>query len=268
MEISVYLVPSKPHAAGPCIPVFVLGEGGTSLPPLDHHQSIALAQIILAGSAKRSVPRGRHSKEPIRSDSVCYFGTCLWRRRSDLVERAYAAVEILKRCGLTEKAACLEVAAMLGSRIGQSKRGKRRRKRKDGLHPAETVRSLYNDFKHRHPWSAKLPDHDLVVEKWYSTALSISTWAQEMVSAGEMVAKKDPILEKLLLLAQQFAPWAKNLFSLSCFVPARPPRLDVAKIPRGWQPSGILTFRDLCCDSSQLDDASQCGRQQGTAKKD
>lgn len=268
MEISVYLVPSKPQTPAPCIPVFVLGEGRTSPPALDHDQAIALVQIILTGFAKRSVPRGRHSKESIRSDFVCYFGTCLWRRGSDLVERTYAAVEILKRCGLTEKAACLEVAAMLGSRIGQSKRGKRRRKRKDGLHPAENVRSLYNDFKHRHPWRAKLPDHDLVVEKWYSTALSISTWAQEMVSAGEMVAKKDPILEKLLLLAQQFAPWAKNLLSLRRFVPARPPRLDVAEIPRGWQPSGILTFRDLCCDSSQLEDASQYSGEHGTAKRD
>jgi len=171
--------------SGPCIPVFILGEGHTPIPPLSRKEAISLAEVILQQEARRSVQRGQHSDEPIRGDFICYSSRSTWRRGSDRVERVYAAVELLQRSGLTNKEASLEVAAMLGQRIGNSGRGRKRRRPLDELHRAETVRALYNDFKNRHPFKEKLPTHDPIVEKWYSLVLSFSAWAMEVVNAKE-----------------------------------------------------------------------------------
>lgn len=248
MEIRVYLARNKSQAP-PCIPVFVLGEGKTPLPSLSRDRAIALAQIILADEAKRRSPRGGHPKDPIRGKFTVYFGICLWRRGSDFVERVYAAVEILKHGGLTEIEACLEISAILGPRLGNSGRGKQRRRPKDDLHAAEVVRSLYNDFRNRHPWKEKLPAHDPIVEKWFSIALSISAWTEDVISAKVGLWRKYPVLAELLPLTQRIAAWTKNLRALTRLLHGRSAKRTMigprfARIPKHWQPSGILTFKD------------------------
>jgi hypothetical protein len=171
---------------------------------------------------------------------VAYFGICLWRRGSDSVERVYAAVEILKHGGLTEKEACLEISAIVGPRRGNSK---------DDFHAAEVVRSLYNDFRKRHPWKGKLPSHDPIVEKWYSIALSISGWTEDVIRAKDEPLEKYSVLAEFLPLMRRITASAKKLRTLTCLLHGRSTKStiigsDLARIPSGWQPSGMLTFKD------------------------
>jgi hypothetical protein len=43
----------------------------------------------------------------------------------------------------------------------------------------ETVRSIYNRFKLRHPWKEKLPERDLVYEQWCWRFRLFQRWAAD-----------------------------------------------------------------------------------------
>lgn len=235
------------------IPVFRLGEGQTSLPSFDREQARALAYVILMDEAKRPTPspRGGHPKEPMKGEFVSYAGKCTWHRSSDRVERIYAAVELLKHAGASEKEACLEVAEQLGPRIGNSNRGRPPKGLvpQDILRGAEIVRKLSYNFRARHPWKEKLPDHDPIVEKWYAHALGIARWSQEMVRPCEGV-DRHPILDKFRQTAQKIFLSAEELRDLWQEFPKQVPGNSsdrvfpkdcVPILPKGWRPSGYLS---------------------------
>ncbi len=240
-----------------CIPVFILGQGYTSLPSLTVEQAVALAQIILCDEARRSgsVVRGGHPKTPIAGMFVSYSGTSSWRRGTDRVERIYAAVELLKHSGMTDKEATSEVAELLGTRIGNSKRG---RPPKDGVprdlvRSSQIVRSLCNRFKERHPWKDALQKYDPIVEKWFGYAVWLGSWSREFSRCNEAPSRQ-PKLEAVLSIAQEIFPWAKRLGVL-CEkylkwngVPGGDevtviPQSCAPVLPKGWRPTAYFSAK-------------------------
>jgi hypothetical protein len=229
------------------IPMFVLGQGHTPLPLLSPEQGRALAQIILCDEARRvdRTIRGGHAKSPITGMFVSYSGKCKWRRESDLVERIYAAVELLKNSGLTDKEAVSEVAELLGIRIGKSKRGRppKRDVPDDLVRRAQTVRSLCNSFRKRHPWKEALPKHDPVVERWFMYAVQLAAWSEEVSNINEAYFK-EPKLTALCSVVRTISVCAEKLHGLymGYSMPVGSAR-HVLALPHGWYPSSYLATK-------------------------
>jgi hypothetical protein len=199
------------------IPMFILGQGHTPLLLVTVEQAIATAQIILCDEARRtgSAVRGTHPKSLIEGSFVSYSGKCSWRRRSDRVERIYAAVELLKHSGLTDKQATSEIAELLGTRVGNSKRGRPARGRvlRDLVWRAQIIRSLCNSFKRHHPWKEGLPEHDPVVEKWFMYALQFAAWSHA-ISGTYPDSLRQPRFEAALTIAATISACAEKLRAL------------------------------------------------------
>jgi hypothetical protein len=192
----------------------ILERGQTRLPLLTPDQAKALARIILCDEARRpgAPARGGHPKSAIVGKFVSYSGKCRWRRGSDLVERIYAAAELLKRSALSDKEATSEVADLLGPRIGRSKRGRPPQDTvcDDLQRRAQIVRSLCNHFRKRHPWNEALPQHDPVVERWFANGVSLASWSERFLRFDEAFLK-EPRLKELRSTAETISVWAKQL---------------------------------------------------------
>jgi len=223
------------------IPMFILGQGQTSLPLLNPDQGKALAQIILCDEARRTAktPRGGHPKSPIAGIFVSYSGECSWRRGSDRVERIYAAVELLKNSGLTAKEAVLQAADFLGTGVGNSKRGRPSKQDvpDDLVRRGQIVRSLCNSFKKRHRWKEALPKHDPVVERWFMYAVQLAAWSEEASNIDE-VFFKEPKLAVLCSVVRTILVCAEKLHGLymGYSMPLGSAR-HVLALPHGWHPS-------------------------------
>jgi hypothetical protein len=239
------------------IPMFILGQGHTQLPPLTVEQAKAIAQIILCDEAKRTrtAPRGSRPKSPIAGMFVSYSGKCRWQRGSDRVERIYAAVELLKHSGLTNKQAASEVAELLGTRIGNSKRGRPARGAviHDLVRRAQIVRSLSNRFKQRHPWKEALPEHDPVAEKWFGYAVQLAAWSAQVSDVDDAFFNK-PADAAFHSLVRVISACAKQLQGLYADYPSRRDSAGTASmlvtaahsapsLPNGWRPSGYLSVK-------------------------
>lgn len=161
--------------ARPCIPCFTLGLGQTPLPALGQDEAIELVRITLRDVATRPSCRGYHQEYPLQSPHICYTGGDDLLRGSDLSERVCASVKLLKHAKLTERRSCLEVADILGAKLGSSRRGRPRRckRERDLLDNAETVRSLYRKFESRICAKRGVGWANAIVEKWFLYALGI-----------------------------------------------------------------------------------------------
>lgn len=232
-----FLLMDEHKGPTPTIPVFLCGEGQTDFPPLNHEQAKALARIILMDEAKRPAPTPRHGhpKAPMQGHFVSYSGKCEWRRGKDRVERIYASVELLRSAGASEKEACLEVAEVLGARIGYSRRGRPPKAQlpDDILRRKEVIRKLWDDFKGRHPWREKLPAHDSVVEMWFAHAIGIAQWAGSMARTDVNFLQGHRNIEELVSLARNILPLAERLHGLTYLN---------SDLPIGWKPSGLVQF--------------------------
>lgn len=139
------------------LPFFLLGCGLTPVPELSVADARELARIILEDKAvKNDKPKG--SALPAYSGKhISYTGLVKRFRGSDKAERVYASVRIFMRARLFQSDACREVAKILGSTLGNSKRGRpaknpRHRKQKDENRPfhvqqfcqAQSVATLRN----------------------------------------------------------------------------------------------------------------------------
>jgi hypothetical protein len=239
------------------IPMFVLGQGQTSLPLLTAEQAKASAQIILLDEVRRSESpaRGGHPKSPIAGQFVSYTGKCSWHRGSDRVERIYAAVEFLKRSGLTDKEATSEVAEVLGTSIGNSKRGRPALGTvpQDLVRRAQVVRSLHNHFEKRHPWNEALSEHDPIVEKWFMYAVFLASWSEPFSRINESFFK-EPKLQAIRSIVETISMCAKYLRGLYAEYPvwrnlARKgsvlvvPSHSAPALPNGWYPTGCLSTK-------------------------
>jgi hypothetical protein len=122
--------------------------------------------------ASRPPGKGKHQSAPIAGRHVAYVGMHKDKRGSDLVERIYCAFEVLRSSprfvaqhtsGKGGRTYAIErlIAARLGKKLGQSRRGRRRAEAHLKFMPFEktgTVYSLWRSFRARHPHSARCPD--------------------------------------------------------------------------------------------------------------
>jgi hypothetical protein len=68
----------------------------------------------------------------------------------------------------------------------------------------ETVRSIYNRFKLRHPWKEQLPERDLVYEQWCWQFRLFQQWvADKVLSAVARGVSGQKFAEELALRAGQ-----------------------------------------------------------------
>lgn len=150
--------------------------GPPAIWPLTDDAVIAFVCFVYSDEARRPSVRGRRQKFPLQGRQVSYGVKVYSRRGSDRTERIYVSVTALQETGLGNYQACCEVANRWDSELGGSRRG-RRRKTSRSREPAdkvETVRSIYNGFKLRHPWKEQLPERDLVYEQWCRNSVSFS----------------------------------------------------------------------------------------------
>jgi hypothetical protein len=161
------------------------------LPTLSAEESITVARVILADEAERPTLTPRHGrpKEPLQGEFVLYFGTAEWRRGTDVSERIYASVEILMRAGQSYKEACIEVATILGHRLGVSGRGRKPTSAmpRDFSRLANNIRVRHREFRKRHPWKESLPCRDQIVEKWVIHAMWVVQGLQALSQNAEWV---------------------------------------------------------------------------------
>jgi hypothetical protein len=151
----------------PSIPNQALGPLATSW-PLIGEAVTAFVCFVRSDEAQRLSVRGRRQKLPLQGRHVSYGVKAQPRRGSDRTARIYVSVTALQGAGSNNYQACCEVADRWDSKLGGSRRG-RPRKNPGSREPAdkvETVRSIYNRFKLRHPWKEKLPERDLVYQQW------------------------------------------------------------------------------------------------------
>ncbi|MFQ5664640.1 MAG: hypothetical protein ACE5HL_12515 [Terriglobia bacterium] len=152
---------------------------------LTQEEAELFVDFVLEETATRK--EARHRALPgMAGERISRQGVIRHLRDSDLVERVYVCVEALQRAGLNNKEACFCVAdhPLLRERFGKSKRGRpdkvRRLAKKEKwslekaieicksleamghlkdwqqpepLRKMETVRSRYNSYKKRHPYS-------------------------------------------------------------------------------------------------------------------
>ena len=138
--------------------------------PLRGEAVTAFVCFVLADEAQRPSVRGRRQKLPLQGRHVSYGVKVHLRRGSDRSERIYVSVTALQNGGLSNYQACCEVAGRWATKLGGSRRGRPRKtsRARDFADKVETVRSIYNRFKLRHPWKEQLPERDLVYEQWVS----------------------------------------------------------------------------------------------------
>ncbi len=138
----------------------------------------AFVCFVLSDEAQRPSVRGRRQKLPLQARHISYGVRVNFRRGSDRAERIYVSVTALQKGGFTNYQACCEVAGRLESRLGASRRGRPRAHPGSGelADKVETVRSIYNRFKLRHPWKEKLPERDLVYDQWCSQFRLFQQW--------------------------------------------------------------------------------------------
>jgi hypothetical protein len=136
--------------------------------PLTGDAVTAFVCFVRSDEAQRPSVRGRRQKLPLQGRHVSYGVKTHPRRGSDRTARIYVSVTALQGEGSNNNQACCEVADRWDSKLGGSRRGRPRRNpgSREFADKVETVRSIYNRFKLRHPWKEKLPERDLVYEQW------------------------------------------------------------------------------------------------------
>lgn len=151
--------------------------------PLTPDATPAFICFVFSDEARRAPVRARRQRLPLRGRHISYGVKPLKLRGSDRTERVYVAVTALQRAGLGNYQACCEVAAALEFKLGESRRGRPRGslRPREFADKVETVRSIYNSFKLRHPWKEKLPECDLVYELWYGRFRFFLQWVADTV---------------------------------------------------------------------------------------
>jgi len=173
------LVTQTSYISG-ALPVFMLGCELTPVPELGIDEARELVRIILEDTAIRN------EKQKWSKRGTSYVGKHIVYphlpkrfRGSDKSERVYASVRIFMRVRLPESDACREVAKILGSKLGSSKRGRPAKNLHHARKRHEIVRSMYNSFARRNPWppsqeSATFTDSR--AEFWFQYAAIIREW--------------------------------------------------------------------------------------------
>jgi hypothetical protein len=174
--------------------------------PLSGEAAIAFVAFVLSDEARRASIRGRRPKVPLQGRHVSYGLKSDLRRGSDRAERIYVSVIALQKAGYGNYQACCEVAARLEPKLGASRRGRPRKtpRSREFADKVETVRSIYNSFKIRHPWKEELPERDLVYEQWLSRFRLFQQWAVgRVLSAVGRGVSGQAFAEELALRAGQ-----------------------------------------------------------------
>jgi hypothetical protein len=139
--------------------------------------------FVLSDEARRSGSRGHRPRMPMEGPYISIQGQTTYLRGTDRSERVYVCVRSLELAGESNYEACRIVARYLDSRLGNSSRGRPRESSRDRdfLDKVETVRSLFNAFKRRHPFKAQLPERDFLLEKWWGMFIhALSAGAMNM----------------------------------------------------------------------------------------
>lgn len=158
----------------------------TGLPaawPLTGEAVTAFVCFVFSDEAQRPSVRGRRQKLPLQGKNISYGVKVHRRRSSDRTERIYVSVTALQEGGWTNYKACCEVAVRLGFKLGASRRGRPRTNpgSRQSADSVETVRSLYNHFKLRHPWKEALPQRDPVYEQWCWRFRLFQQWVADKI---------------------------------------------------------------------------------------
>jgi hypothetical protein len=151
--------------------------------PLTVEAVTVFISFVLSDEAQRPSVRSRRQKLSLQGRYVSYGVKVYLRRGSDRAERIYVSVTALQKGGLTNYQACCEVAGRLESKLGGSRRGRPRTKPRspEFADKVETVRSIYNRFKLRHPWKEKLSERDLVYEQWCWRFRFFQQWVADLI---------------------------------------------------------------------------------------
>ncbi len=174
--------------------------------PLTGDAVTAFVCFVLSDEAHRPSVRGRRQKLPLQGRHVSYGVKAHPRRGSDRTERIYVSVTALQGAGFDNYQACCEVAERLESKLGTSRRGRHRRtpRSREFADKVETVRSIYNRFKLRHPWKEKLPEHDLVYEQRCWRFRIFQQWvADRVLAAADRDVSGRELAEELVLRTRQ-----------------------------------------------------------------
>jgi hypothetical protein len=174
--------------------------------PLRGEAVTAFVCFVLSEQAQRPSIRGRRQELPLQARQVSYGVKAHPRRGSDRTERIYVSVTALQAAGFANYPACCEVAGRWESKLGASRRGRPRRtpRSRELADKVEIVRSMYNSFKLRHRWKEKLPEHDLVYEKWCWQFRLFQRWvADRVLSAVAAGVSGQKFAEELALRADQ-----------------------------------------------------------------
>lgn len=142
-------------------------SGPQAVWPLTAEEVKAFLCFVHSDEAQRPSVRSRRQMLPLSGRHVSYGVKALPRRGSDRPARLYVSVKALQEAGLNNYQACCGVADKWRSRLGGSRRGRKRTfHSREFADLVEIVRSAYNSYRVRHPWKEKLPEQDLVYEQW------------------------------------------------------------------------------------------------------
>ena len=127
-----------------------------------------LVELVLGDEARRTGLRGHRQKRQMEGRHISIGGKLTYLRATDRSERVYVCVRALQLAGESNFEACRFVAGRLDSNFGISNRGRRRTstRARDFLDKVDTVQSVFNAFKRRHPFKAELPTRDFLLDKW------------------------------------------------------------------------------------------------------
>jgi hypothetical protein len=151
--------------------------------PLTAEAVTAFVCFVYSDEAQRPSVRGRRQKLPLQGRNVNYGVKTFPRRGTDRTARIYVSVTALQEVGSNNYQACCDVALRWDAKLGGSLRGRPRRSSgsREPADKVETVRSIYNRFKLRHPWKEKLPERDLVYEQWCWRFHFFQQWVADKV---------------------------------------------------------------------------------------
>jgi len=115
----------------------------------------------LSDIARRPSSTTKHQKLPVRSHHMAMYPEPGYLRGSDLSERLYVCVKVLKRAGFTNRDACLEVAEKIYHILGRSRRGRPRKIKgeRDLDSWAKAIAARVSAFGRRHQYVAGLVDY-------------------------------------------------------------------------------------------------------------
>lgn len=121
----------------------------TSRITLSPGDALDFARLTLSEVATRAP--SKHQKAPFVSSHMARQTEPKYLRGSDLSERLYVSVEVLKHAGHSAKEALVTVADLAKTYLGSSSRGRPRLEatRPDVMSVVETVRSMVNAFARR-----------------------------------------------------------------------------------------------------------------------